>query len=70
MDLSTINRIAFQVCLACLIVGGVTGLFGIWVEELFTRYTWAWKLEATCGLLFVTAVITSLVVYLFQFLQT
>jgi hypothetical protein len=58
MDLQALNKICFTICIVCIVVGTVLAISMIWVtyESQFLMKFWA-----TNGVIFLAAVLTSLV---------
>jgi hypothetical protein len=55
MDLKTLNRICFTICLVCIVVGVVFSLAIIWAS-ISNQYIW--KSYATLGVVFAGAALT------------
>ena len=60
--------VCFWVCAICIALASVLGITSIWIDDLWERYSWAWKLNQTSGILGVTAMAVALVVWAFKWL--
>jgi hypothetical protein len=55
MDLKTLNKICFMICIVCIVVGVVFSLAIIWAS-ISNEYIW--KSYATIGVVFVGSALT------------
>jgi len=61
-----IIRVCFWVCALCIGLASSVGMASIWIDDMWVRYSFAWKLNQTAGLFGVTAVGVAIMVWAFN----
>jgi hypothetical protein len=56
----------FWLALSCIVVSAGMGIASIWVDDMWERYSWSWKLCQTSSVLAGTALLLAVIVWVFR----